>query len=128
VLPLASGSQKAPILSNVNFYSNQTIEPTKSTVISFTALAPELYYDVDGLKGLAEEAEDMSSTRLKLKMKVFGHNLGGSNVESNTFEYYVKLCSGCLFPYSSCPSGSERTSVCGYSQDFPATCISIEEN
>ncbi len=116
------------LIAKENFYSDITISAGSFSVVSFTAIAPEIYFDVDGLKGYAEEVEDMNSTRLKLKMKIFAHNVAGSNLESNTFEYYVKLCTGCLFPYTVCPANTARkSSLCGATQDVPSSCISTEE-
>jgi hypothetical protein len=58
---------------------------------------------------------------------VFGHTISGSGVESDSFEYPITVCNGCLFtdlgpcdviPDQDYPAGSE----CNLFQDAPATC------
>jgi len=122
------------LIAEENFYSDITVSAGTFSVVSFTALAPSNYFirdeenELDGLQSYAESVIDMASTRLKLKIKIFAHNIAGSNLESNTFEYYVKLCNKCLFAYTSCPSKTVLTSsLCDATQDVSASCVSTEE-
>jgi hypothetical protein len=67
--------------------------------------------------------------------KAFGTTLGGDHVESNTFEYPITVCKGCLITYDTnpdelpipncfgpVPTGATGPTVCFFGQDASFDC------
>lgn len=80
-------------------------------------------------------AGDFKTRRLFSKVKVRGHTLGGSPVESGEFGFPVEVCYGCLvefppdsrntdIPGANCldTMGSVKLTQCRFGQDDPVDC------
>jgi hypothetical protein len=110
------------------------LDPSNGTTpgygpVEFTIVDPQTIDTLRAKLGWLERETIVTYT------KAFGTTLGGDHVESNTFEFPITVCKGCLIQfdtdetqvpvpncYATAPTGGSGPTVCFFGQDATFDC------
>ena len=122
------------VLANFTTYGATTVYPANGSTPGF---APVFLTIVDPtasaalLASLEASGHPFASKNILTSVFVFGKTLGGDYIESNTFEFQITACDGCLVRYTTitptiaCGGPAPTTSgapFCYLGQDVPFDC------